>query len=213
MVSSKVGENIEKLFKGDKDKISRFYNVCYSEFAKYGYDKTSTSGIAKKTQISKGLIFHYFDTKEKLYIHLLEKAYDEIESMLSVDDVLSVDDIIERFVILSKRKLELSYKMPYLFDFIISAFRQDDESIKQFLNDRQNNALYTTQVKIIQNYNSNLFKNDINEQYAINIIMLSINGFANNIMDLIKSQQDIDKNIMLDDIESLLNQLRTLFYN
>lgn len=37
------------------------------EFAIKGFERTSTNQIAKMAKVSKGLVFHYYKTKEKLY--------------------------------------------------------------------------------------------------------------------------------------------------
>ncbi len=43
-------------------------------FIRKGYAATRTADIAREAGMSEGLLFHYFETKEKLYLSLLEIA-------------------------------------------------------------------------------------------------------------------------------------------
>lgn len=47
-------------------------------FARKGYDKTTTTDIAKELKISQGLCYRYFPTKEAIYDAALEKYADMI---------------------------------------------------------------------------------------------------------------------------------------
>lgn len=53
-------------------------DVSLDLFVRHGYTGTSTRGISKKIGISSGLMFHYFKSKEDLYIAHLETALDAI---------------------------------------------------------------------------------------------------------------------------------------
>lgn len=46
-------------------------------FNEYGYDGTSISDISKSTEMSRGILYHYFQNKDKLYLHCAKKCIDE----------------------------------------------------------------------------------------------------------------------------------------
>jgi AcrR family transcriptional regulator len=50
--------------------------AALSCFARHGYDKTSTSAIAKAAGVSQGIIFHYFGTKEGLFSAIVRKSLE-----------------------------------------------------------------------------------------------------------------------------------------
>ena len=50
-------------------------------FVRHGFTGTSTREISRKIGISSGLMFHYYETKEQLYIAHLETALDGIHMM------------------------------------------------------------------------------------------------------------------------------------
>jgi AcrR family transcriptional regulator len=51
---------------------SQIIAISLDQFIKKGFYGTSTREIAKIAGISSGLMFHYFENKEKLYHHLIE---------------------------------------------------------------------------------------------------------------------------------------------
>jgi AcrR family transcriptional regulator len=56
-------------------------DAAFELFAKEGYAQTSISSIAKKAGISKGLIYHYFTSKEEILagiFHSLESLSDDL---------------------------------------------------------------------------------------------------------------------------------------
>jgi AcrR family transcriptional regulator len=65
----------------EQKKVSRrqqILDVSLDLFVRHGYTGTSTRGISKKIGISSGLMFHYFKSKEDLYIAHLETALDAV---------------------------------------------------------------------------------------------------------------------------------------
>lgn len=50
------------------------------EFSKVGYEGARVDKIAERSKMSKGLIYHYFGSKDDLFIAVLEDIYAELES-------------------------------------------------------------------------------------------------------------------------------------
>ncbi|WP_127519778.1 TetR/AcrR family transcriptional regulator [Mesorhizobium sp. Z1-4] len=48
------------------------------EFAKAGYEGARVDKIAERSKMSKGLIYHYFGSKDKLFLAVLEDIYQEL---------------------------------------------------------------------------------------------------------------------------------------
>jgi TetR/AcrR family transcriptional regulator, repressor for uid operon len=52
-------------------------------FSKYGYDKTRMDDIAENAKISKGTLYLYFKSKEKLFYAISENSINELKEQLS----------------------------------------------------------------------------------------------------------------------------------
>jgi TetR/AcrR family transcriptional regulator, repressor for uid operon len=63
-----------------KEKIIQ---AAITTFSKYGYDKTRMDDIAGNAKISKGTLYLYFESKEKLFYAISENSITELKEQLS----------------------------------------------------------------------------------------------------------------------------------
>ena len=70
------------------------------EFATHGFTAARTESIASRANVVKGMIFHYFKSKEGLFEAVLERAYQPFSDALdkSLDKNLSATDALMTFV-------------------------------------------------------------------------------------------------------------------
>ena len=70
------------------------------EFATHGFTAARTESIAARANVVKGMIFHYFKSKEGLFEAVLERAYQPFSEALdkSLDKNLSATDALLTFV-------------------------------------------------------------------------------------------------------------------
>ncbi|HTU43248.1 MAG TPA: TetR/AcrR family transcriptional regulator [Candidatus Aquilonibacter sp.] len=70
------------------------------EFATHGFSAARTESIAARANVVKGMIFHYFQSKEGLFEAVLERAYQPFNEALdkSLDKNLSATDALLTFV-------------------------------------------------------------------------------------------------------------------
>ncbi len=54
------------------EKQQQIILASLSEFAEYGYDLASTNRIVQKAEISKGVLFKYFNDKEALFLYVFD---------------------------------------------------------------------------------------------------------------------------------------------
>ncbi|MEA1972007.1 MAG: TetR/AcrR family transcriptional regulator [Candidatus Cloacimonadota bacterium] len=63
-----------------KEKIMQ---VALQEFMKKGFEKPSMKSIAEKSNVSKGAIYHHFDSKDDLFFHCMKNFRNEIGTWLA----------------------------------------------------------------------------------------------------------------------------------
>jgi len=59
--------------------------VALQHFAEQGYHTTTINHLAKHAGISKGLIYHYFESKEELLTEIIRHSVNQINSYLDID--------------------------------------------------------------------------------------------------------------------------------
>jgi AcrR family transcriptional regulator len=62
-----------------EDKRDHIFTIAVSEFAGNGYAATSINQIARKAGISIGSMYSYFDSKEDLFLAVVDKGYELLE--------------------------------------------------------------------------------------------------------------------------------------
>ena len=67
--------------------------VATDEFARLGFAGARVDEIAARTRTTKRMIYYYFGSKERLYVAVLEKAYEDIRVTEQFIDVESLDPV------------------------------------------------------------------------------------------------------------------------
>ena len=81
------------------------------EFARYGLEAARTEDIAERSGVTKGMIYHYFGSKEKLYEAALEEVFAPV--LMSLQPFAAGDrDPIEALEGIVRHILELTSKKP-----------------------------------------------------------------------------------------------------
>ncbi|WP_320203870.1 TetR/AcrR family transcriptional regulator [Agrobacterium rosae] len=75
-------------------------------FATYGYRGASISVIAQKAGVPKANIYHYFDTKEDLYRHVLKRTHKSWEE--AADALTDIIEPVEALTAYIHRKMDIS---------------------------------------------------------------------------------------------------------
>ncbi|MBD3197585.1 MAG: TetR family transcriptional regulator [Candidatus Lokiarchaeota archaeon] len=94
---------------------------AFKQFSENSYAKTSVETIAENINVSKGAIFHYYDTKSELAIDCF---FYRIESILNDDEIKlqSVDSPKEKITLLVKTFFKKYTKLPKLIQFLIEIY-------------------------------------------------------------------------------------------
>ena len=82
-----------------KTKKDLIMTVALEEFAEFGYHATSVHTIAKKADVSKGLLYNYFESKEDL---LKEVIFGGLKTLFDIfdpnKDVVLTEDEFDSFI-------------------------------------------------------------------------------------------------------------------
>lgn len=116
--TSQLAFFMEKHFKDAFEKIppekqKRIMDAAIAEFAAKGYIAANINIIAKKAGISIGSMYNYFDSKESLFLTIVDHGYGVLESVISGVD-LEQGDIFDKFEMLLRMAQKFSRKYPEL---------------------------------------------------------------------------------------------------
>lgn len=90
-MSPRTTEQYDKIRQQRKQQI---LDVALSLFANDGFHASSISKIAKSANISKGLMYNYFESKDDLLLAIVETGLEEMMSIFEVklDHVLTDEE-------------------------------------------------------------------------------------------------------------------------
>jgi len=101
-------------------------------FASQGYYKTTTALVAEEVGVTQPYVFHFFKTKEQLYIAVLERAYDRLYRAFSAVEA-PPEKLVERMGDAFNDLLE-SYRNEMLL--LMQCFTTPEAAVRDFARTR-----------------------------------------------------------------------------
>lgn len=115
----------DKFFELKKEKQDRMINAALKIFAMQGYKHASTDDIVKEAGISKGLLFHYFESKlgayEFIYEYSVRYMVLELSTMVSKNE----SNLFEVMKQIEFARMNAMREYPYMQQFLNRATSED----------------------------------------------------------------------------------------
>lgn len=126
-----------KFFDLKKEKQDRMINAALKCFALHGYRHASTDEMVKEAAISKGLLFHYFGSKQGVY----RFVYDYSVRYMNLDLRMYVDakerNVFEVTKQIESAKLHVMKEYPYMQQFLLSGAKEDAPEVVDFIAEKK----------------------------------------------------------------------------
>ena len=101
----------------DADLKERILLSAIEEFGRLGYDAASTNVIVQHAGVSKGLLFHYYGNKEKLFLECINYTFSRIGDHFSEHFPFTDDDLFHRIRFSLSAKMDFYREHPMLMEF------------------------------------------------------------------------------------------------
>lgn len=118
-----------------KEKRDRILTVAIEEFANNGFENTSIHQIAKKSGISVGSVYKYFENKETLFSMVVREGLSSIEDLL-MSLAGSSEDILVKAEKIIRSLLEYSRQNPELIKLYCQLTTSDNSAFLNSLSQR-----------------------------------------------------------------------------
>ena len=120
-----------------KEKQDRMINSALKVFSQYGYKHASTDEIVRGAEISKGLLFHYFESKIGLYAFLYDYATRFVTLELTANVEKSESRYYELYKQILSAKANSMSQYPYIFLFLNKADEETDIEAVSVISERR----------------------------------------------------------------------------
>ncbi len=192
------------------DKRSRILNSALEEFSRYGYSNTSTNNIVENADISKGLLYHYFGSKERLFDVLREFAVEKVFKNMVDELNWNISDIYTRVKQYYKIRIRLAKEYPYIFKFVDSLqYEMGEKELEEYIS-----TISPTLYKNLLTYNIDFTKFDDNTDIrkSVNIIKWTIEKYIDKAIEDIIHFGKIDEDAVWTQIDEYIIILKQAFY-
>lgn len=201
---------MEKFLSLAVEKQNRIIDAALHHFGANGYKKASIGDIAAAAGISKAMVFHYFGTKRDLFLFLVKYCGDLI--IQEVDDKfdLTLTDFFDRIICSSNIKLSVLNKHPDAITFLGRIYFENDEEVSTDIKTLLARGKEFRDKIAFDGMDSSKFKDDVNPQLVLKILIWMAEGFANSFKEKGFSSENLQE-FMLEYTECM-NLLKNNFY-
>ena len=127
----------ERFWELKKEKQDRMINASLKVFSQYGYRHASTDEIVREAGISKGLLFHYFESKKGLYSFLYDYATRFVTLELTQNVEKNENGYFELYKQILSAKADSMAQYPYIFLFLDRADEETDNDALMEISERR----------------------------------------------------------------------------
>lgn len=185
----------------DGEKQQRILNAAMREFASKGYDRASTNRIVEGACIAKGLLFHYFKSKKRLYLYLYDRGMCLITEEVFRGVDFSQRDFFARLTQAERVKVDLIRRSPDIFDFLKAAYLEESDAVRKELSERNQGQLALNFQRVFEGVDMAAFREDLDPSLVLKTIAWAYEGFAGSYMERIRRMETLDQ-----DYEALLRE-------
>lgn len=195
------------------EKLLRIINCAYHEFSTNSFEKASTNNIVKQAQVSRGLLYHYFEDKQELFDFLVFYSYKIMSENMKNNINWEETDYINRLLDGVKVKMQVMVKHPYLIAFYQSLgdytdVRKKTESTRSEFAEDIKKRFYTDNVDF-----SNL-KPGVDREKMQNVIMWTLREIGIEFWNASHQKgEELDLDALVEKYKEYAEFLRGLFFN
>ena len=203
-----------KLLTLDDERQKKLIQVGLEEFAKQGYDETSTNELAKRANLTKPLLFHYIESKKKFYLFLFEYSskaiMEKFKNFVHEPDT----DLLENLRKSYRWKLELMQRIPLEYSFIQMCMLKPPKKdtmgeLKKLKKEYEQLALSTYSTEI----DRSLFRPELDVDKSLELIMWAIYGYGERILQRGReSLAKLDFEEIGREYDTYIDELKKAFY-
>ncbi|SFG60997.1 TetR/AcrR family transcriptional regulator [Sporolactobacillus nakayamae] len=187
----------------DEPKEKAILDAAIHEFAVKGFERASTNQIAKSSGVSKGLIFHYFDSKEKLFEKSVDYAVRFMMKELDYENWKLSSDMLADMRKICEMEVHVYKKYPDIYQFITNAFAQPPERLTDKMISLYNELNAMTPDFVGDTIERLDLKDDVDAGLLKEVLLCLFNDYSNRTMAYLKKYP----NSSIDDLKPLIERL------
>lgn len=195
----------------DKEKSDRIINSALKEFSVNTFEKASTNTIVEDAGVSKGILFHYFGSKAKLFKYLeyfsIKVTTDAVVNGLNWEQ----KDIFLRIKEISLIKFRVFQKYPYLAEFTLKVHQ--NKKPDEIMNLYPDFPLELYSQIYTYNIDYTLFKEGVDIKKSMDIVRWTTEKYGEEFQKVITDgSMEFNLKIIEEELFEYIDMLKDCFY-
>lgn len=159
------------------EKQDRIINAALKIFAINGYDHASTDDIVKEAQISKGLLFHYFDSKIGVYSFICDYCVKCFKLELDTSVNPSEKDYFKVLEMIEYAFMGTLERYPYFTYFVDTCNKETNEEALSHMEEYK--SLYEYSINaVLSRPDSTIVDSNPNSEMIFNMYKCTVNAMV-----------------------------------
>lgn len=196
----------EKFFELKKEKQDRMINAALKIFAQNGFKRASTDEMVKEAGISKGLLFHYFGSKQSLYAFVYDYCIRYLIMELSSTVDTNETDFFTQRMQIERAGATAMGNFPFICLFIRSSLKETDPQALEIIS--ESGSLYMDTMNDIESHLDYSNINGMAKARLRNMVDFYCDGMLRTM--LAQVTEPFDPEEYFKDIQGLLEDLRNI---
>lgn len=201
-----MSERLEAL---PEDKRQKILQASLTEFAEHGYLNASTNRIVQTAGISKGLLFHYFGSKKKLFLYVLDHTIHHLMGKMNQYSASLTGDLFETLGQYALIKMQIGIEEPQMYHILYDVYVNLPPEIKNDLMDRYGQILSDQRKSFIMTMDASRLRDGITAEIAANLIIDFLDGYYQRSIDDYKTKTPDE---LLSSMDEMKNDIMQYLY-
>lgn len=176
----------EKLKALPDDKRQKILAASIAEFAEHGYENASTNRIVVAAGISKGLLFHYFGSKKRLFLFVLGHIINILMAKMNTYSAGLTGDLFATMGEIALIKTRISIEEPEMYRILFDVFLNLPRDIKKELTQIYGGILSDQRKAFTLKIDPAKLRDGITPEIAANLIADFLDGYYQRNLELFK---------------------------
>ncbi len=163
----------------NSDSKNKIIEAALQEFGEHGYDGASTNQICLAAGISKGLLYHYFKSKENLFLAVCSKCVEDLEKCFEREQlcVEKMDiDVLSRFY---RRQANFFSAHPNHYHILSHILGNPCESVEGYISEKRKEYKDEASIAIRLFLSRSNIRPGVNKELALELMLEIIDGILN----------------------------------
>ena len=142
-------------------------------------------------------------------MYLLEYVINLVSEYVKKEDFLDMTDFFEIMEYGAKKKILMIQKNPYIFDFIIQCYLENNTPISQEVTDLLNKTTQDVYITYFEHIDLTKFKDDVNFKDVYSVLLYATQGYLQTARNF---KQMLDIHIMMDEFNKWIKLFKNMTY-